>query len=57
MGCGSGMLWKENADRINPDWDIVLFDQSPGMLEEARRPCDATCLLFVDKFLLTIDKS
>lgn len=37
LGCGSGILWKENTDRIGTDWDIVLSDQSPGMLEEARR--------------------
>jgi SAM-dependent methyltransferase len=36
VGCGPGDLWRENADRIPPGWEITLSDFSPGMLEQAR---------------------
>jgi len=36
LGCGSGMLWLKNLDRIPPDWTITLSDFSPGMLQEAQ---------------------
>lgn len=36
IGCGSGMLWSENKDRIPLDWSITQSDFSPGMLREAR---------------------
>lgn len=36
LGCGSGLLWQENLDRIPPDWTITLSDFSPGMLQEAQ---------------------
>jgi ubiquinone/menaquinone biosynthesis C-methylase UbiE len=35
LGCGSGMLWKHNFDRISPIHQIYLSDFSPGMLLEA----------------------
>ena len=37
LGCGPGTLWLKNRDRLPEDWDIMLSDFSPGMLEEARR--------------------
>src|ERR1051325_9163949 len=37
LGCGPGLLWKENADRIPADWNITLSDLSPGMLDAALR--------------------
>jgi ubiquinone/menaquinone biosynthesis C-methylase UbiE len=35
LGCGHGLLWKENANRIPPGWTITLSDLSPGMLDAA----------------------
>ncbi len=37
LGCGSGLLWHENLDRVPERWRITLSDAFPGMLEEARR--------------------
>ena len=37
LGCGPGDLWRKNADRIPPGWQITLTDFSPGMLEEIQR--------------------
>jgi SAM-dependent methyltransferase len=37
LGCGTGTLWRENLERIAPDWEIELSDLSEGMLAEARR--------------------
>ena len=36
LGCGSGLLWVKNMDRIPEGWEIMLTDLSPGMLEEAQ---------------------
>lgn len=36
VGCGSGLLWRINADRVPPDWRPVLTDLSPGMITSAR---------------------
>jgi ubiquinone/menaquinone biosynthesis C-methylase UbiE len=36
VGCGTGLLWRENLHRIPAGWDVTLSDFSPGMLEEAR---------------------
>ena len=33
IGCGPAYLWKDNAARIPPGWDITLSDLSPGMVE------------------------
>jgi ubiquinone/menaquinone biosynthesis C-methylase UbiE len=35
LGCGHGLLWKENKDRIPPGWSITLSDLSSGMLDAA----------------------
>ncbi len=37
LGCGHGLLWKENIDRIPGGWHIILSDLSPGMLDAAWR--------------------
>ena len=36
VGCGDGMIWRENLDRIPPGWKLTLTDFSPGMVETAR---------------------
>lgn len=36
IGCGPGMLWLNNADRIPEQWHITLSDFSAGMLQEAQ---------------------
>ena len=36
LGCGTGLLWLENGERIPDDWDLSLSDRSSGMLDEAR---------------------
>lgn len=37
LGCGTGMMWKECADKIPPGWTITLSDLSDGMLDAAWR--------------------
>lgn len=37
LGCGTGGLWIENADRIPAGWEILLSDFSPGMVRHAQR--------------------
>jgi ubiquinone/menaquinone biosynthesis C-methylase UbiE len=37
LGCGHGLLWKENTSRIPAGWNITLSDLSPGMLDAAWR--------------------
>lgn len=37
LGCGNGLLWKENASRIPASWNITLSDFSSGMLDAAWR--------------------
>lgn len=32
LGCGNGLLWRVNANRIPSDWDITLSDFSEGIL-------------------------
>jgi SAM-dependent methyltransferase len=36
VGCGNGMMWRENLDRIPEGWRLTLTDLSPGMVETAR---------------------
>ena len=36
LGCGSGLLWINNADRIPPEWTIILSDLSSGMIDRTR---------------------
>ncbi len=37
LGCGTGLLWKENAARIPAGWKITLSDLSAGMVDAAWR--------------------
>jgi len=37
LGCGHGLLWKENVDCIPPGWHVTLSDLSSGMLDAAWR--------------------
>jgi len=37
LGCGHGLLWKENIDRLPAGWNITLSDLSSGMLDAAWR--------------------
>ena len=35
LGCGPGLLWTENLERIPDGWSITLTDASAGMVREA----------------------
>ena len=35
-GCGRGDIWRKNAERIPPGWQIKLTDFSAGMLEDCK---------------------
>lgn len=37
LGAGTAGQWLHNRDRIDPNWQIVLSDLSPGMVAEAQR--------------------
>src|SRR4051794_33286592 len=37
LGCGTGRLWLESADRIPEGWNVTLSDFSPGMGQEAQQ--------------------
>jgi ubiquinone/menaquinone biosynthesis C-methylase UbiE len=37
LGCGPGILWLQNLDRLPEQWHITLSDFSPGMLQEAQQ--------------------
>jgi SAM-dependent methyltransferase len=37
VGCGTGVLWRENLARIPAGWMVTLTDQSAGMLAQARQ--------------------
>ena len=36
VGCGDGMIWRENRERIPEGWRLTLTDLSPAMVDEAR---------------------
>lgn len=36
VGCGNGLMWRENLDRIPDGWRITVTDLSAGMVETAR---------------------
>jgi ubiquinone/menaquinone biosynthesis C-methylase UbiE len=36
VGCGNGLIWRENLDRIPSRWRLTLTDLSPGMVERTR---------------------
>lgn len=37
FGCGNGLIWTSNVDRIPDGWTITLTDLSGGMLHDARQ--------------------
>ena len=37
LGCGTGLLWRENLGRIPRSWTVTLSDASQGMLQEAEQ--------------------
>jgi ubiquinone/menaquinone biosynthesis C-methylase UbiE len=37
LGCGHGLLWKDDVDRIPAGWNITLSDLASGMLDAAWR--------------------
>jgi ubiquinone/menaquinone biosynthesis C-methylase UbiE len=37
LGCGPGLLWTENIERIPSGWNVTLSDLSSGMLDAAWR--------------------
>jgi len=37
VGCGTGELWVQNKSRINDQWNIILSDSSPGMVQDAQQ--------------------
>lgn len=41
VGCGNGLLWRENRDRIPVGCDITLTDRSTGMYEGHRAELEA----------------
>jgi SAM-dependent methyltransferase len=36
VGCGPAEFWKQNRDRLDASWQLILSDQSAGMIETAR---------------------
>jgi ubiquinone/menaquinone biosynthesis C-methylase UbiE len=36
IGCGPGILWMDNQDRIPAGWSICLSDFSPGMIRQSQ---------------------
>lgn len=44
LGCGPGLLWKHNLDRLSPEQHLILSDFSQGMLQEARLNTHASAL-------------
>ena len=36
LGCGNGLLWKDNIDRVPENIHVVLTDLSKGMVDSAR---------------------
>ena len=41
LGCGTGLLWQDNAHRLPPGLRLVLTDRSEGMLERTRENLSA----------------
>lgn len=46
LGCGTGLLWRENLGRIPHDWVVTLSDASPGMVQEVEQSLLHTDLQF-----------
>ena len=52
LGCGTGLFWQANSERIPRSWDLVLSDYSEGMALEAAKNLSG---LPVKPALLVID--
>lgn len=37
LGCGTGLLWVRNLDRLPDGWRVTFGDFSPGMVAQARQ--------------------
>ncbi len=37
LGCGTGLLWRENLNRIPHGWSLTLSDASRGMVQETEQ--------------------
>lgn len=48
LGCGVGIFWTKNLDRLPPNWRVVLTDASLGMVQEA------ACRLAASKSTFTV---
>jgi SAM-dependent methyltransferase len=48
IGCGPGILWRANQERIPAGWTITLTDLSPGMIAEARTALQADARFTVE---------
>ena len=46
LGCGTGLLWRENLARIPRGWSITLTDASQGMVQNAEQSLLHTDLNF-----------
>ncbi len=46
LGCGTGLLWRENLARIPSGWNITLSDASQGMVQEAEESLLHTSVSF-----------
>ena len=46
LGCGTGLLWRENLGRIPHGWSTILSDASQGMVQEAEQSLLHTDLEF-----------
>lgn len=42
LGCGNGLLWRNNRQKIKQEWCITLSDISAGMLGEARQALETS---------------
>lgn len=45
-GCGHGLIWRHNLERIPADCSILLTDLSPGMVAEAQEDLGETAVNF-----------
>ena len=59
LGCGPGLLWRENLYRVPDGWDITLSDFSEGMVDEAREHLGSTshpfCFEIIDAQSIPFD--
>lgn len=37
LGCGMGLLWRDNLERIPRGWSVIVTDASQGMVREAEQ--------------------